>query len=612
MMSQVTFYKDLGFDRAHANVRDFATPAARDAWFASHADSPFPQVCNYNKVQNSFDLEIQYDDAIRYGYCKVSYLDGTGNPTGFSDYCFIDSVQLINDRVCRFELTVDPWQTYMFKPDGTPGFTLERSFVVRAHVDRWGSRSTPEMQIYPNEGIDGFAVVSTADEIGYDGNGDPSEGDASFVWFFMAYTTGEAGNRRIAYALAPLRAGASSDKVYYGSLTGKAFPSLSEITSGKFLSDAGIDPSAIQCASIIPFVGARIEASSSQAGVITSVTFGGFAFDQVTYGDNGLYLTIDYPTNITSSGVENPCDAIPITVDRPVKPTVPSSNDWDDLDEDMQYEPVMFMSPVRRTWLYDGGGTPLLQIPDDVILRGNGDVTLYCYFLPGASGAEDRFAFETSPDYPARGTLPEADALGRVASMSDSKVDMASDAWLSYVVTQRDTVMRLQALNTEKLVVSGVGGAIGNILSGDVGGLVSDVFSTGYSALNMDRERRINEQGIKNQTSGVLSQGSATGLMYVQSQSPVIVRVKADDTTMDMFFDKIRYEGYNVRRYMTPNLRSRRVFNHIATMGAVVRGDMPEDIRSQLQDIFDGGVTIWHDSYDYDSNVANIERSLTG
>lgn len=614
MMSQVTFYKDLGFDRAHANVRDFATPAARDAWFASHADSPFPQVCNYNKVQNSFDLEIQYDDAIRYGYCKVSYLDGTGNPTGFSDYCFIDSVQLINDRVCRFELTVDPWQTYMFKPDGTPGFTLERSFVIRAHVDRWGSGSTPEMQIYPNEGIDGFAVVSEGNAIGYDPNtGDLDEvSGLPILWMFMARTTGTDTQKNIEYLLVPYMGGATVMSLSDGG-NEYTFPSMQDIVSGKFFLDTALDPESFQAIGIIPFVGANFDMSSSFLGRMSNLSFSEFAHDVVPYtvsSVNHAYIRIAYPINATSLG-----DTVPITVDRPVKPTVPSSNDWDDLDEDMQFEPVMYMSPVRKVWLYDGSGAPLMSFPDDVLLRSNGTVDMHVYFLPGAAGAENRFAVETAPEPSASveyATLPEADALGRTGIATDSKLDVASNSWLSYVVTQRDTVMQTQYLNSEKAVVSGVSGAIGSVLSGDIGGAVSGLLGTGYSVINMDRERQINEQGIKNQTAGVLSSGSGVGLSYARAQSMKVVRTRADDTTMEMFFDRIRYEGYNIRRYMTPNLRSRRVFNHIATMGAVVRGDMPEDIRFQLQSIFDGGVTIWHDSYDYDSDVANIERSLTG
>lgn len=610
MMSQVTFYKDLGFDRAHANVRDFATSAARDAWFASHAESPFPQVCNYNKVQNSFDLEIQYDDAIRYGYCKVSYLDGTGQPTGFSDYCFIDSVQLINDRVCRFELTVDPWQTYMFKSDGTPGFTLERSFVVRAHVDRWGSGSTPEMQIYPNEGIDGFAVVSESSAIAYNHNtGEPDEvSGMGVMWIFMSRTAGSDTQKNIEYLLVPYM-GAGDTVTLVDGGDDYLMPSMTDITSGKFFVDTKLDPESFQSIGIIPFTGAAFTMAPNYLGRITDLSFMGFSHEVVPYGTGYAYIRIGSPVDVTDIG-----DSVPITVDRPVKPTVPSSNDWDDLDEDMEFEPVMYMSPVRKVWLYDGSGAPLMSFPDDVLLRSNGTVDMHVYFLPGAAGAENRFAVGTPPeasgsiDY---ATLPEADALGRTGITTDTKLDVASNSWLSYVVTQRDTVMQTQYLNSEKAVVSGVSGAIGSVLSGDIGGAVSGLLGTGYSVINMERERQINEQGIKNQTAGVLSSGSGVGLSYARAQAMKVVRTRADDTTMEMFFDKIRYEGYNIRRYMTPDLRSRRVFNYIATMGAVVRGDMPEDIRSQLQGIFDGGVTIWHDSYDYDTNIANIERSLT-
>lgn len=612
MMSQVTFYKDLGFDRAHANVRDFATPAARDAWFASHAESPFPQVCNYNKVQNSFDLEMQYDDAIRYGYCKVSYLDGTGNPTGFSDYCFIDSVQLINDRVCRFELTVDPWQTYMFKPDGTPGFTLERSFVVRAHVDRWSPDSNyPAMQVYPNETIDGFAVVEGQTPISSYNSGGPitEPGKFAVIAASITQTTGD-----IRYIYFPVLLVNNDD----AEVIDGGYPTLAQILSGAVWDLMSVDPNSVLSMSLIPGLDGLIftYVSSGHWGVSLGGNLNATSFGtvQAIEKTTALYATLDdLPTPFMYG----------LSISNAFKPHTSPGGTWDDVEESERFEPAMYMSPVVERYICAPDGSVVMRIQDDVVIRQPGNVSgtaeLRLWVPAEASVPSMVGTVDVEPSGPigwtgTRGTpnMAVAVAMGRAVTIQGLPVELASDSWLTYMVTERDTTRQLDALNKERTVVGGATGIIGDLLSGNIGGALSGAFTTGYNALNIDRERSMNEQGIKNQTSRLLIAGSGSGMRFLLSYIPWYVVKRADEATRKAFFDKIRYEGYNVRRYMTPDLRSRRVFNHILTINAVIRGDMPEDIRSQLQSIFDGGVTIWHDSYDYDSNIANVERSLTG
>lgn len=53
--------------------------------------------------------------------------------------------------------------------------------------------------------------------------------------------------------------------------------------------------------------------------------------------------------------------------------------------------------------------------------------------------------------------------------------------------------------------------------------------------------------------------------------------------------------GYKVNQIKVPNLRSREKFNHIKTVGINVAGDVPTEHMTKIKEMFNKGVTFWHD-----------------
>lgn len=70
---------------------------------------------------------------------------------------------------------------------------------------------------------------------------------------------------------------------------------------------------------------------------------------------------------------------------------------------------------------------------------------------------------------------------------------------------------------------------------------------------------------------------------------------------IDNFFEQF---GYKVNRLGVPNTKSRRYWNYIQTISCCIVGAMPVDHLSRIKDIYDNGVTFWHDS-----DVGNYNRS---
>lgn len=575
MESTVTFFGDIGFDRAHKHVRDFENEPKRQTWFANQPHDVF--TCNYDKVNRSLKVEMDYTQAMGYSYCIVE-IDNR-QPL----YCFIDDVTLINDRTVAFSLGVDVWQTYLFK------FTLGRSFVSRSHIDRWSKSSTkPALQLYPVEGIDGFQVVKSEKQLVQSSN------DYDYFWFVMARIVTSGTTSYVEYDVSPVSIDYPLSTPYWQS--NDAMPTVSDILNGQLFTKFAIDPNSVIYIGIVPFLPLEVTWTkgtmrfnitqiSTNAGDISNVKIGSLTMFKWV-GASGEPATI------------SPFKTLSITMDTPTKPTSADST------ESQSNEPLMFVSPVRTLTAYNGQGTPLWVAPDDLILQSGSTVTLKVTGIPGASGYKSRVLVGTD--------FATADSLGRAFDIPGDPLDAAGNNWLTYVATERDTTRQLQNLNLQRGVVDKLTGAVTgynnpvSLVTSLVAGAISSVSEAHY----MNKEMEINERGIRNQTNGALSSGSGTGALYMFGAECRLVITEADEVTKSIFFDKVRMMGYSVNKYMTPDIRSRYWFNYIATIGANVRGSFSESVRSEIAGIFNGGVTIWHDDAEMYTEKCNIERAL--
>lgn len=76
--------------------------------------------------------------------------------------------------------------------------------------------------------------------------------------------------------------------------------------------------------------------------------------------------------------------------------------------------------------------------------------------------------------------------------------------------------------------------------------------------------------------------------------------------TIDDFFSMF---GYKVNRVKMPNVTGRRNWNYVKTIGCYIDGDVPQGDMQEIKDMFDKGVTFWHNPStfaDYSQNNAII------
>ena len=72
---------------------------------------------------------------------------------------------------------------------------------------------------------------------------------------------------------------------------------------------------------------------------------------------------------------------------------------------------------------------------------------------------------------------------------------------------------------------------------------------------------------------------------------------------IDRYFDCY---GYRVNEIKTPNTKSRLNWNYIQTLGVHIDGDIPQEAIAELKQIYDNGLTIWHNPANFlNYNVSN-------
>lgn len=97
-----------------------------------------------------------------------------------------------------------------------------------------------------------------------------------------------------------------------------------------------------------------------------------------------------------------------------------------------------------------------------------------------------------------------------------------------------------------------------------------------------------------------LARDTATFFIEQTAIKPEYARV------VDMYFQMF---GYKVNRVKTPDFKTRTRWNYLKTVNCSTYGDLPHEDSNAINDMFNNGLTIWHDeSYMYEYETDNVIR----
>lgn len=215
------------------------------------------------------------------------------------------------------------------------------------------------------------------------------------------------------------------------------------------------------------------------------------------------------------------------------------------------------------------------------------------------------------------------DSLSDNASMNGyPTISYKNDVFNTWLAQNSQIVslqMQQEAFNYEVKAIKGgtdMLGDIGKMLSGDVGSMVSGF--TGYINHGTDliATDKNHDFYIKQQMAQIekqkllpdnasLSSSNATLLGYDLFSQNIFTRYNIQRQfaeRIDKFFDMY---GYLTNTVKIPNLNNRPNWNYVKTIGANILGNIPQYDLQAIKDIFDNGVTLWHNPstfLDYSQN----------
>lgn len=142
----------------------------------------------------------------------------------------------------------------------------------------------------------------------------------------------------------------------------------------------------------------------------------------------------------------------------------------------------------------------------------------------------------------------------------------------------------------------GLGVATGNPISGIIG--LSSLASSIGSYFTQNYKAQITPDQARGNTSNINTlMGQGLLGFYVNHKTIKKEYAKIIDDYFTMF-------GYKVNSLEVPNLRSRLHWNYIETKDIQISAPIPNEHLEKIKEMFDTGVTLWHDD-----NVGNYNRS---
>lgn len=699
----VTLYKDVGLSPDYSRTIDFTSKTAQTNWFNTvQTDKITLTNVNYNKVQNSLYVHEQFGDILSYSYARLQNIDESGR----TYYAFISEAELVDDETTRFDLDIDPIQTFMTE------FEIAPSFVVREHVDRWTSNNpliTPSrekisafMNVESNEVIGDFTTdnenlrvvviaYSSNTTLTINGDGAPEQVDRiSYAYSIVNILDRDADIYGVRAYREYNEDGSSST-----SATTVKYPTLNEIISGQFMDAFSITPQSIVSISILPIFATKF--TSINVGDNINVNFPSFLANQhpeswlenniITVPSASATLTVQgsnnaliwgntiptaqiyyaqiiggkatggeanlYPTYGSDTGTDGTVGLPILSADMVVSSlatgyyTMFTETEFPEqpVDGDVysdKHEPMLWLEPFRQFNVVDYKGKTVLKIPNNVILgKGTSECRLDVTPIIDVSGITLQLKYtgdETD-------TNQLAGPVGNIVYYICDTLPFVNDAWLNYKLTSLDTD-RANAMNqiVGNIITGGIYGTYGGALVGSRSasgtkdkpekrnellkrGAIGAAFIGGMSTVSAGivdgmvawETQKNKEASVKNQPSNIVDNNGATSFINSGAFNLQSVVLKCDDFNYGMSENTFKYYGYEVTTIKKPNIRSRKYYNYIITQGCCIKGSLNGDIKQQIAEIFDSGITVFHGDYcsepDYPTNstgeeLENIERSL--
>ena len=625
--NDTTLYLLSDINISEENQIDFDSETAQNTYFLSK------KVLTLINSENNLDFKyIRENNSINVGYyidelASVNYVMYNNNNKWY--YEKITSKEYINPNTTKLTLKLDVYQTFMFD------FTLEESFVEREHQDRYIEDAIDNTKLIPQYNLEEEQLEKGDEYIAEEiadldnpilaGNGDIYESNSPIYW--LCVITSNPLNV-VAGWHAPQSRVLSKDKIQPTSVNN--VPSNAYTYYIPFTKSAGLFKFAESSTGF--FKGSNVNDieinSICQDPLVISASIVRQPPFTIKYSTTGHYYYLAYKEN-----VDIECYAYIGFIN-------------DKLTENNDYRgAIFFIEQTPRNYIESQPKLTYnfnrLVNQDQLNISNYKDATFEpklstseFKFIKIAYGSkiEQEFKFEDFSNYNELSFkfLPPTNVNGgcmivpidyqgqennykKSITINSAFTDMplVQDAWKQYIANNKNSLMSGFITNSINTVASiGTG-----IATGGLGFAVAGVQALNYGGQVANKMAQIKD--LKNAPDKVNKTALDTFLDFETFGLKVKLYIYSiKNEFKNKVFNYFYHYGYKCNNFKKPNTRSRYYFNYIKTIDANIKSNINRDYITELENLFNNGVTIWHyrDSttfkgmrnYDYE----NVEMAL--
>ena len=532
------------------NQLDFSDATAQYNYFNS-----LPKISvddfTYQRKDNTIRFPAVYDEIITYNY--VMYRN-----TEYSDkwfYAFITNMEYVNDNMTMITIKSDVWQCWQFD------LTYKPCLIDREHTndDTVGKNTLPE-------GVELGEYVT---------NG----GVTNF---------GDAGDYVTVVEVSQIENTGTSSTLSYAwdSGTHATTPFLNSIDRGTIPLVLGLVSGAGNTAS-------HITTLYDKAGLADSIV-NVYMLPKKLIGD---YYTISLTvtqggTTDTRTGIAVPAMSTGVYTIGNYNFSKPSS-----LANFIPKNNKLLTFPYCYFNLSNNAGSSLPYHYEDF---SSDDVTFRCEGTFGVSGETKAIPMgykfisitENALDYSiSGGKFPvcswKSDSYTNW--LTQNAVNMETQ-WKTAIIGGAlnigSGVFQGRASGKEAGIGAGAGGVAGGVMAGV--GVAGSLINTAIDQHLAKTQANL----VSDQVKGNLGAGDFVWAKYKTPFTYMPMCIKREYAQcIDEFFSQF---GYKCNRVKLPNVKGRRNWNYVKTVGCYIEADIPQEDLAEIKGMFDSGITIWH------------------
>lgn len=595
-------------DRAYTHTIDFKNANEQFSFWRSLSKDVLTEY-SYIRKQRQYihiDKKLEELDAI-------NYLMFRAREDGRLYYAFVVDKEYVTEDSSYVYFEIDAYQTFMFD------FKFNPSYILQEHQDRWTadhkpifSRTEENLEYGSEYTIESaYKVTPRADDIKWfivtcvshrdmimsghaEESSSISNAPSPYTYYLVPFINGESLRLEVKFI--------DGENTYTLNNLTWFFYFMARGSFGNFVKQINLLPynyfnlSVEKDANGI-YVVTNHETSSTLANtVITSVPY------EAPSGNTAWVGHVSSMLKVTNLNIATPLELASMDMYEGLENALPTEKQWEDIkadplnvERDRRFETKLLTHPYRYNLLTDWRNQPV-TIKNEYLTKDK--ITLKLSTI---------LSFLNSNRYFIEGY--KKDIEGRGSSLIQDvpfEQPILSDAYYSYMLQNKNQISANRT-NAIASAVTGSGnsiinGAIGGAMAGGpvgavIGGVVSgfsSVMSGAVSVQNHIRSENAKQKDISNYPDTIINSSDCSMALADKNTYVTFYRYKICCEFEEQLSQYWHMYGYICKRVKVPDLRTRKRFNYIKTIGANITGSINQEYITTLRAIFDNGITIWH------------------